>query len=301
MLAQRLSSINSISALCERTGADIREISQAIGTDNRIGSKFLKSGLGFGGSCFRKDVSSLVYIADTLNLPEVATYWKSVLTMNDFQRRRFSDKILSRLNNTLVRKKITLLGFAYKKDTGDTRESQAVDVIASLLDEAPQEIAIFDPCCPVEAIMKELSHLPGTERVKIYTDPYDASRDASAIAIMTEWDMFRNDTPPMSKRLPSSRSPEEVTSLADASLCTYLPIPKRPCPVDCTECGAGETRGTIDTNQRLDWRRIVSGLKDPKYIFDGRGVLDEQTLAKLGVRVEGLGWGSDTINTERCW
>nr|XP_006821907.1 PREDICTED: UDP-glucose 6-dehydrogenase-like [Saccoglossus kowalevskii] len=120
-LAQRISSINSMSAICEATGADVNEVAHAIGTDSRVGPRFLQASLGFGGSCFQKDVLNLVYLCEALNLPEVAAYWQQVIDMNDYQRRRFANKIINCLFNTVTSKRIAVLGFSFKKNTGDTR------------------------------------------------------------------------------------------------------------------------------------------------------------------------------------
>ncbi len=167
MLAQRISSINTISAICERTGADVDEISKSIGLDPRLGSKFLKAGLGFGGSCFKKDILSLVYLAQTLHLEEVADYWTQVITINEFQRNRFVKRIVSNLNGTLIGKKISILGYAFKKDTSDTRESPAVEVVKSLLADNPFEIAIFDPRCNPEDVKDEIRRLFATTGLKL--------------------------------------------------------------------------------------------------------------------------------------
>jgi UDPglucose 6-dehydrogenase len=302
MLAQRISSINSISALCERTGADVREIARSVGTDDRIGPKFLQSGLGFGGSCFRKDISSLVYIAESLHLPEVADYWRSVLAINDYQRRRFHEKIITKLNNTLVGKKVAILGFAYKKNTGDTRESLAVDVVAALLPERPLEIAIFDPCCPKAGIEREMACLEGVkERVKVYSNPYAACSNASAVAILTEWDLFKADSP--TKLFAPAHKPKSAmvhSSHAEEPLRTYTPPPQLQCRSDCEHCGATDKKYAVDLDERLDWARIGEAMKHPKYVLDGRGILDERTFKSLGLDLEGLGWGS-TSSTQFAW
>merc|ERR1712003_312983 len=143
-LAQRVSSINSISALCEVTGADVTEISRAVGMDDRIGKRFLQPSVGFGGSCFQKDVLNLVYLCETLNLPECAEYWNQVILMNDYQKRRFASRIIGALFNTVANKKIAILGFAFKKNTGDTRESPTIYVSKYLLDEGAF-LHIYDP------------------------------------------------------------------------------------------------------------------------------------------------------------
>jgi UDPglucose 6-dehydrogenase len=167
MLAQRISSINTISAICERTGADIDEIAKAIGLDPRLGPKFLKAGLGFGGSCFKKDILLLVYLAETLNLEEVAEYWRQVITINEFQRNRFVKRVVSNLHGTLIGKKISILGYAFKKDTSDTRESPTVEVVKSLLADNPAEIAIFDPRCNPEDVKDEIKRLFATTGLKL--------------------------------------------------------------------------------------------------------------------------------------
>uniref|UniRef100_A0A8B9H3I1 UDP-glucose 6-dehydrogenase n=1 Tax=Astyanax mexicanus TaxID=7994 RepID=A0A8B9H3I1_ASTMX len=171
-LAQRISSINSISALCESTGADVEEVARAIGMDQRIGSKFLKASVGFGGSCFQKDVLNLVYLCEALNLPEVASYWQQVIDMNEYQRRRFACRIIDCLFNTVTGKKIALLGFSFKKDTGDTRYTHAL--------------------CVCECVCVTVSLFAVPELVTVTTDPYEACKSAHALVICTEWDMFKD-------------------------------------------------------------------------------------------------------------
>merc|ERR1711998_287099 len=143
-LAQRISSINAISALCEATGADVDEVSHSIGVDTRIGPKFLKASVGFGGSCFQKDILNLVYLCRSFGLPEVAEYWNQVIIKNDWQKSRFAQNMVSSMFNTVSGKKIGILGFAFKKDTGDTRETPAIDVCKLLLAEKAK-LAIHDP------------------------------------------------------------------------------------------------------------------------------------------------------------
>jgi len=194
-LAQRVSSINAISELCEATGADISEVSRAIGMDSRIGSKFLKASVGFGGSCFQKDILNLVYIAKTNGLHKVADYWEQVIVMNDHQKNRFAENMVSKLYNTVSGKKITFLGWAFKKDTNDTRESAAIYVADALLNEQA-EITVYDPKVSAERIYADLDYLgtrsPEENRrlLKIVKDPYKACAEAHAIAILTEWDEF---------------------------------------------------------------------------------------------------------------
>lgn len=196
-LAQRVSSINAMSELCEKTGADINEVAKAIGMDSRIGSKFLKSSVGFGGSCFQKDILNLVYIAKSFGLNAVADYWEQVIIMNDHQKRRFAKKIVTTLYNTIADKKITFLGWAFKKDTNDTRESAAIYVADHLINEQAR-IAVYDPKVSYEQIIKDINYLEtrtdGTNRnhLSFFENPYDACQNAHAIAILTEWDEFKN-------------------------------------------------------------------------------------------------------------
>lgn len=195
-LAQRVSSINAISALCEKTDANVDEVAKAIGQDSRIGPKFLKASVGFGGSCFQKDILNLVYIAKSYGLEEVAAYWEQVVLMNDYQKRRFADQIIQTLYNTVSGKKITFYGWAFKKDTNDTRESAAIYVADALIEEKA-EIHVYDPKVSKEQMLTDLNRL-GTrtkeenERyLKVIGDPYRAAEEAHAIAIMTEWDQFK--------------------------------------------------------------------------------------------------------------
>ena len=190
-LAQRISSINSISALCEATGADVDEVANAIGKDSRIGPKFLKASVGFGGSCFQKDILNLVYLCEHFGLPEVAGYWEGVVRMNDWQKRRFATRIVKALFNSVADKKIALLGFAFKKDTNDTRESAAISVCRDLLAEQAN-ITVYDPKVPAEEIRRDLK-AAGADLAKLTVaeNAYDAAKDAHAIAVLTEWDEFK--------------------------------------------------------------------------------------------------------------
>jgi len=195
-LAQRVSSINSLTEICEQTEADINEVAKAIGTDSRIGPKFLKASVGFGGSCFQKDILNLVYIARSYGLQEVADYWEQVIIMNDHQKRRFANQIIKNLYNTVNGKKITFLGWAFKKDTNDTRESAAIYVADHLLHEQA-DIAVYDPKVPEEQVYADLDYLRTREQVenkksvKVIADPYEACKGSHAIAILTEWEEFK--------------------------------------------------------------------------------------------------------------
>jgi UDPglucose 6-dehydrogenase len=348
MLAQRISSINSISAICEKTGADIDEVAGAIGYDPRIGSKFLKAGIGFGGSCFKKDILSLVYLAESFGLEEVGEYWRQVIKMNEYQRDRFSSRVIRCLNNTLVGKKLTVLGYAFKPNTSDTRESPALEVIKTLLEEGPREIAVFDPCCNPLVIQEEIRKLSGSSKalkedggpIVVYGNAYEACNASDAILITTEFDEFRNtkQTPSYPPGLASNNGgsrphfakpgqgqdprpferldPTESDLLAlhkhlvrstpggvslgssDDPLRRYHPEPS--CAIECPDCtlereseaagyASGVTTEEYRPKERLDWAKITYHMRKPKWVFDGRGVIDAREMAKFGVRVESVG------------
>jgi UDPglucose 6-dehydrogenase len=182
-LAQRVSSINSISALCEATEADVTEVARAVGCDSRIGKKFLNAGIGFGGSCFRKDILNLVYLCEHYKLDDIARLWQSVITTNDNQMDRFVSRILKAMFRTLVGKKIAVFGFAFKPDTGDTRDAPAIYICKRLLEEKAH-LSITDP----HALLNAKKDLDGIdEAVEYIEDPYDAAKGAHAIALLTEW------------------------------------------------------------------------------------------------------------------
>ena len=264
-LAQRISSINSISALCEKTGADVDEIAKAIGADSRIGSKFLKASVGFGGSCFQKDILNLVYLCRHFNLPEVADYWEQVILMNNYQKHRFAKQIIDSLFNTVSGKKIAILGWAFKKDTNDTRESAAIYVAWELLQDKA-EIHIYDPKVTKEQIIRDLKYLAQSQSatygdwyqdnpfiaseakqsdetsiqsfnplilqsVHVHTDAYAAMADAHAIAILTEWEEFK----------------------------TY------------------------------NWQEVYTQMLKPAFVFDGRNILLSKSLIEIGFEYRGIG------------
>jgi len=198
-LAQRVSSMNSISALCEATDANVYEVQRALSFDPRIGPKFLNASVGFGGSCFQKDILNLVYICESLGLQECADYWHQVILMNEYQKRRFSKVMVGRMFNTITSKKICVLGFAFKKDTGDTRESASAFVCRDLLEEAAL-VHVYDPQVTREQMLEEMkytlkvdhaSHPQLDAMLQTSQDPYAACKDAHAVAILTEWDEFK--------------------------------------------------------------------------------------------------------------
>lgn len=259
-LAQRISSINAMSALCEKTGADVEEVSRAIGMDSRIGSKFLKASVGFGGSCFQKDILNLVYISRTLGLQEVADYWEQVLKINDYQKSRFAQNIITTLFNTVSDKKIAFLGWAFKKETNDTRESAAIYVAWELLQDQA-EVHIYDPKVKPEQIFSDLKtvsggafvcgsgavpnsvcegsnlagffkcNCPGIGTVYVHNEPYSAMENAHAVAVITEWDEF-------------------------------------------TE---------------YDWQRVYDNMTKPSFLFDGRNLLNHSMLRNIGFKTYQIG------------
>jgi UDPglucose 6-dehydrogenase len=187
-LAQRISSINSISALCEVTEADVYEVANSVGRDSRIGSKFLEAGVGFGGSCFRKDLLNLVYLCEYYKLDDVAKFWNSVVEINDNQMDRFVNCILKTMFRTLVDKKIAIFGFAFKPDTGDTRDAPAIYICKRLLEERAR-LSITDP----HAISNAKKDLAGIdEGVEFIENPYEAARGAHGLALITEWSEYRS-------------------------------------------------------------------------------------------------------------
>jgi UDPglucose 6-dehydrogenase len=329
MLAQRISSINSISAVCEKTGADVDEVAKAIGVDPRIGDKFLRAGIGFGGSCFKKDILNLVYLAESCGLEEVGEYWRQVVKMNDYARDRFSNRVIRCLNNTLVGKKITILGYAFKKNTSDTREAPALEMIKTLLEERPREIAVFDPCCNPIVVKDEITAVLGSVAqsgsVVVYGDGYEACNGSTAIVIATEFDEFSNKkprTPPASpattknkKTKPDPRpfvgaQPAAIdllslhkflvqTSDGDDPMNRFNTEPD--CPLDCPDCrrevearetGHATGMGSAEEyrpKERLDWAAISASMSKPKWLFDGRGVIDAKEITRLGIRFESVG------------
>lgn len=191
MLAQRVSSINALSAFCEATGADVDEVARAVGTDSRIGGKFLKAGVGFGGSCFKKDVLNLVYLCEHHGLPEVAAYWQQVIEINEWQKRRVAKAVVAKLGGSVAGKRIAVLGFAFKKDTNDTREAPSITVCSELL-AAGAELVVHDPKVPHAKVLADLAACPRAKTVAHADTVADACRGAEAAVIVTDWDAFRS-------------------------------------------------------------------------------------------------------------
>jgi len=307
MLAQRISSINSLSAVCEATGADIDEVAFAVGLDSRIGSRMLKASAGFGGSCFKKDVLSLVYISETLHLPEVAEYWRSVVEINEYQKHRFTRRIIQRLYNTLSRKKIAVLGFAYKKNTGDTRETAAITVISQLIAEGAK-VAIFDPQVSEQTIYNDLQAANPTMNIKdsitIYQDAVSACSDACAIAILTEWDQFKTDLIPEPTPQPEILQKSPVAQIRASTAAEDNVASDQSSASSDAGSESPESTGTQSTtlstpsehalegkpgSERVNWSRIASVMRRPRLVFDGRNVVNAPKLASLGFKVECIG------------
>jgi len=249
MLAQRVSSINAISALCEKTGADVSEVARSIGMDTRIGPKFLNASVGFGGSCFQKDILNLVYLCEHYGLKPAADYFNSIITVNDWQRERFSHKIVHKMFNNIAHKKIAIFGFAFKQETGDTRESSSIFICKHLLEERAN-LSIWDPKVKEKQIFSDLQAvMDGTyhidhpvattsqiseivqKQVTVATSFKEAVKGAHAIVVLTEWNEFKN----------------------------------------------------------YDYEEIANDMVKPPFVFDGRNILDREKLKKLGFLVYTIG------------
>lgn len=318
MLAQRISSVNAVGALCEELGADVEEVSRALGADSRLGAKFLHAGVGFGGSCFEKDILNLAYLARCLHLPEVADYWTSVLDINQYQRERFTKTAIRKLNGTLRGKKLAIFGFAFKDGTNDTRNSVAVHIIAELALELPQEIAVFDPGCAPDEVEEEIRRLVKDEammsRIKIVSGWRDAVDGASAVCILTQWEQFRgtaavalnkhaalssNDSLPSFASAGKKELSEidiidiENLALSTAGLDAEDPlrrlIPRGPCEAGCRQC---ERNSTLSgDNDVVDWEAVANLMEKHSWVLDGRNVVDGLYLKSLGFKVHSIGKG----------
>jgi UDPglucose 6-dehydrogenase len=320
MLAQRISSINAVSALCEELGADVQELSLGLGADSRLGPRFLHAGIGFGGSCFEKDILNLAYMARSLHLGEVADYWMSVLDINNYQRQRFGRKIIRALNGSLRGKKIAVLGFAFKENTNDTRNSVAVHLIAELAAEMPAEISVFDPGCSVAGIEEEISKMGlcdlQMQRIKVRGHWTETVENASAVCILTQWDQFRYPSVNTAPKVKVARSKEAAASenggwffkkqLSEMDVLDveeYVTrngdnthedplnrfMPEAECPSHCADCRAKQA-GMKD-GETVDWEQVASLMQEPRWVFEGRNVVDGPQLEKLGFRVRGVGKG----------
>ena len=324
LLAQRISSINALSAICEATGADIDEVAYAVGLDKRIGPRMLKSSVGFGGSCFRKDVLNLVYIAQSLHLPEVADYWEAVVEMNEYQKQRFCKRIVKCLYHTLTDKKVAVLGFAYKKDTGDTRESASISLVNSLVAEKA-DIRIYDPKVEDDQIWMELKWTAQDfdevkKRVTICSSAQEACTEAHAAIIATEWDEFSNKDADVNIRDVNGlavvgRSPSSYATGSGMQFSNgTVEIPRikfpaqEPPDMNSLKINSHNQNSSLNTNPtspdivpstsakqhskdrpRMNWAETAKIMRRPMFVFDGRNVVDAAKLEKLGFRVESIG------------
>lgn len=339
MLAQRISSVNALSAICEATGADVDEVSYACGLDSRIGPKMLKAGPGFGGrfvkiffppllpkthenrSCFQKDIFNIVYLSESLHLYEVAEYWRSIIKMNRYQKLRFTKRIISCLYHNLYGKKIAVLGFAFKKDTSDTRESPAITLVSNFVAEKAH-VAIYDPQVREKQIWMELVDDGGDleilkQNVTICNSAYEACADSDAVVIVTEWDEFSNKNDIQVSKMATAAIPapspflQEITpnhhrsrsrlpTSSENPVRTSHPISptnlrkenRIPSIGERLEGLALSAKSPAETPQRLDWARIAEDMRKPRFVFDGRGILDAAKLEILGFRVETIGRAS---------
>lgn len=214
-----------MSVLCEASGADVREVSKVLGSDRRIGSKFLQASIGFGGSCFSKDLRGLIYLCECYSLGVIADYWRQVLRINEFQKDRFIKKILDKMFGTVKGKKIAILGYAFKKDTSDFRESAAIDISKALLQEGAQ-VFVYDPAVNAEQVAQNVS-----AEIRFEADAMSAALHAHAVVVLTEWEEF----------------------------------------------------------VALDWAQIYIGMHKPAFVFDGRNLLNDTTLARIGFQVCSIG------------
>ncbi|XP_071538729.1 UDP-glucose 6-dehydrogenase isoform X2 [Panulirus ornatus] len=291
-LAQRVSSINAISALCEATGADVSQVAGAVGRDSRIGSKFLQASVGFGGSCFQKDLLNLVYIAECVNLPEVAMYWQQVTDMNEYQRTRFAKRIVECLFNTVTDKTLAVFGFAFKKNTGDTRESPAIYVCSHLLEEGAQ-LNIYDPKLvngrPVRGPLQVLIDLWDKES-------YDEVR--TTFGYVLDLDKLQSTCELAREELHKTQEVESKQIQCDLTSVAVTSEPERvqqliniySDPYDAvTDAHAIVVLTEWDEFKKYDYKKMLSVMKKPAFIFDGRKILDHEALINIGFHTETIG------------
>ncbi len=322
MLAQRISSINAVSALCEELGADAQELGLGLGADSRLGPRFLHAGVGFGGSCFEKDILNLSYMARSLHLNEVADYWMGVLDINKYQRQRFGRKVVRALNGSLEGKKIAVLGFAFKENTNDPRNSVALHFIAELVAEMPAEISVFDPGCSVAGIEEEIRKIGVSnfqmQRIKVREHWKETVDGASAVCILTQWNHFRYPSVATAKSKAKVAAQSERVRVSEnigwffkkqlsemdiLELENFVTrdrdeagedplnrfIPETECPSDCADCRA--KRVGMKEGETVDWEEVATLMREPKWVFDGRNVVNGPQLEKLGFQVRGVGKG----------
>lgn len=343
MLAQRISSINTISNICEQTGADIADVTTALGHDSRLGPDFLQPGIGFGGSCFKKDTLSLAYLAESLNLFDAGEYWLQVLRMNHLQSKCFVQRVVSRLGGSLAGQKIAVFGWAFKKGTSDTRQTRSAQVIKELVKHSATDIAIFDPGCDPAAIQKEVDVIKDSinegsvhppSNIVVHDNPYTACQEADATLILTDWDQFRclpeprrptiipskedeeddgfdstsyfswtEAAPSEIGRSPSKLSIHDNDKMNDSDIYRRNPLsrlkPDLSCPSNCKDCHKKASCWS-ESCSRIDWKRISAALKSPRWVFDGRNVVDVNEMQRLGFRVEATGKTGTWESLKRC-
>ncbi|KAM3081165.1 hypothetical protein ACMFMG_005120 [Clarireedia jacksonii] len=322
MLAQRISSINSIACIAEHINAEISSVSAAVGADTRIGDKYLKAGIGFGGSCFKKDVRSLVYLAEGLGLSEVAQYWEAALGVNEWVGKRWVKRVMECIGGGmgmggLRGKKVAVLGYAFKRGTGDVRESLAKGVLERLARERPREAVVWDEGCDGKVLREEIKEF---EWVSVENCLYAACEGADALLICRELEDPVDSGEENKRKVKQPRTfigiyPTETELLQLSKNLASLPgtghdhedplgrlYLEPECEEGCEKCikereDADKKKGKVE--ERIDWRRIVKGMNAPRWIFDGRGIVDRVTMEEIGremgveVRVVGVGRKSE--------
>ncbi|KAJ5087981.1 UDP-glucose 6-dehydrogenase [Penicillium angulare] len=271
LLAQRISSINSLSAICEAVDANIDSVVEGCGSDPRIGNKMLHSGIGWGGSCFPKDVAALVYLARSLGLNTVANYWNAVLEMNEDQQTRFVKRILGCMQRCINGKNIAVLGFSFKKDTSDTKHSPSIKLVRGLLVEGAT-ICVYDPMVSESQIRTDVSpSKDDSTRLRVFSTADEACANADAVVVATEWDEFK--------------TPEALLASHQVNLINGVNGSETN---DVGMNGAHE----ISARKKVDWHSIVDNMKQPAFIFDGRNMLSSQYFENLSCRYVGIGYSS---------
>jgi UDPglucose 6-dehydrogenase len=283
LLAQRISSVNSFSMVCEKVGADISKIAQAIKTDHRIGSHMLNASVGFGGSCFEKDIAHLVYFAKSLGLDHVSQYWKSVLAINQVQKLSFAKRITRRLASLpTMNTRIGVLGFTFKAETNDVRNSPAIDVVKHLI-EKHYDVRIYDPSALepdiLSALGLDMSSKPELEHcLQVSSSPYHACESASAVVILTEWKDFEfRDTSTNAISVGEAEDLKDANDYDSEKLSSFTD----------SALGSPCSQSSILTSP-IDWTQIALTMVEPRYLFDGRNIVDD-AIAKYGFRVERIG------------
>ena len=289
LLAQRISSVNALSAMCEKLDADVHEVAYACGLDGRIGPEMLNASVGFGGSCFRKDVQNLSGMAEALDLPEAASYWSSIVDINRCQQHRVVERVVKAMHGTLVGKKIAVMGLSYKKDTADTRGSSAVPVVQNLL-AAKAVVTVFDPKVSSEQMQKALDPQDiFKHNLHVGNTPYATARDAQAILLLTEWDMFRS----VASVSPSINGAGKSSVNGSETFENHSADNEK-----STDNGDAYSANIDEQFGSVDWSRISRLMCAPKYVFDGRNLIRPEHLVPIGFQVEVIGRKTKTVVQE---